>query len=51
MILDSLGDLHLLRGNFDEAKGYLERAVNLAKENGNKWYACQALRTLGRCHL
>lgn len=51
MILDSLGELHMLRGNLDEAKGYLERSVALAKENGNKWYACQALRTLGRCCL
>ena len=51
MILDSLGDLQMLRGNLDEAKGYLERSVSLAKENGNKWYACQALRTLGRCCL
>lgn len=51
MILDSLGELHMLRGNLDEAKGYLERSVTLAKENGNKWYACQALRTLGRCSL
>jgi DNA-binding NtrC family response regulator/tetratricopeptide (TPR) repeat protein len=51
MILDSLGELHMLRGNLEEAKGYLERSVTLAKENGNKWYACQALRTLGRCFL
>ena len=29
----------------------LTRAVALATENGNKWYAGQALRTLGRCYL
>jgi transcriptional regulator with PAS, ATPase and Fis domain/tetratricopeptide (TPR) repeat protein len=51
MILDSLGELHMLRGDLDEAKAYLERAVALATENGNKWYAGQALRTLGRCYL
>ena len=51
MILDSLGELHMLRGNLDEAKDYLSRAVALATENGNKWYAAQALRTLGRCYL
>src|SRR5918994_6090074 len=51
MILDSLGELHMLRGDLDEAKSYLERAVALATENGNKWYAGQALRTLGRCYL
>src|SRR5215210_522705 len=51
MILDSLGELHMLRGDLDEAENYLRRAVALATENGNKWYAAQALRTLGRCYL
>jgi transcriptional regulator with GAF, ATPase, and Fis domain/Tfp pilus assembly protein PilF len=51
MILDSLGELHMLRGDLDEAKDYLRRAVALATENGNKWYAGQALRTLGRCYV
>src|SRR5919205_4019649 len=51
MILDSLGELHMLRGELDPAKDYLTRAVALATENGNKWYAAQALRTLGRCFL
>jgi DNA-binding NtrC family response regulator/tetratricopeptide (TPR) repeat protein len=51
MILDSLGELHMLRGDLDAAKDYLSQAVALANENGNKWYAAQALRTLGRCHL
>src|ERR1041385_6333042 len=51
MILDSLGELHMLRGDLDQAKDYLTRAVALATENGNKWYACQALRTLGRCYV
>ena len=51
MILDSLGELHMLRGDLDQAKDYLSRAVVLATENGNKWYAGQALRTLGRCYL
>ncbi len=51
MILDSLGELHMLRGDLDDAKSHLERAVALATENGNKWYAGQALRTLGRCYL
>src|SRR6185295_17992021 len=51
MILDSLGDLHMLRGELDPAKDYLGRAVTLANENGNKWYAGQALRTSGRCSL
>ncbi|HKS26219.1 MAG TPA: sigma 54-interacting transcriptional regulator [Pyrinomonadaceae bacterium] len=51
MILDSLGELRMLRGDLEDAQKYLERAVSLATENGNRWYACQALRTLGRCHL
>jgi transcriptional regulator with PAS, ATPase and Fis domain/uncharacterized protein HemY len=51
MILDSLGELLMLRGELDEAKDYLLRAVALATEDGNRWYACQALRTLARCHI
>src|ERR1044071_4813370 len=51
MILDSLGELHMLRGDLDKAKDYQIRAVALATENGNKWYAAQALRTFGRCYL
>ena len=51
MILDSLGELHMLRGDLDAAKDYLSRAVALANENGNKWYAAQVLRTLGRCYI
>ncbi|HKP48087.1 MAG TPA: tetratricopeptide repeat protein, partial [Pyrinomonadaceae bacterium] len=51
MILDSLGELLMLRGELDEAKDYLQRAANLATDDGNKWYACQAFRTLARCYL
>ncbi|HEY0323211.1 MAG TPA: sigma 54-interacting transcriptional regulator [Pyrinomonadaceae bacterium] len=51
MILDSLGELRMLRGDLEDAESYLTRAVTLATENGNKWYAGQALRTLGRCRL
>jgi transcriptional regulator with GAF, ATPase, and Fis domain/Tfp pilus assembly protein PilF len=51
MILDSLGELRILRGDLDEAKSYLDRAVTLANEHGNKWYEGQARRTLSRCYL
>jgi transcriptional regulator with GAF, ATPase, and Fis domain len=51
MILDSLGELRMLRGDLDEAKGYLDRAVDLAKQHANKWYEGQAMRTLSRCYL
>ncbi len=51
MILDSLGELLMLRGELTESREYLERAVRLAQEDTNKWYAGQPLRTLGRCYL
>ncbi len=51
MIYDSLGELRTLRGDFEEAQKHLERAVKIATENGNKWYAGQALRSLARCHV
>jgi DNA-binding NtrC family response regulator/tetratricopeptide (TPR) repeat protein len=51
MPLDSLGELHMLRGDLVTAQSYIERAVAVATEHGHKWYAGQALRTLGRCRL
>jgi DNA-binding NtrC family response regulator/tetratricopeptide (TPR) repeat protein len=51
MILDSLGELRMLRGDLEEAHQYLDRAVVLATEKGHKWYSCQTHRTLGRCYL
>jgi hydrogenase-4 transcriptional activator len=51
MILDSLGELQMLRGDLDEAKSYLDRALLLATEHANKWYMGQALRNLSRCYL
>jgi hydrogenase-4 transcriptional activator len=50
-VFDSMGQLLLLRGDLKEAEEYLERAVTIATENNSKWYAAQALRNLGRCHL
>jgi hydrogenase-4 transcriptional activator len=49
MALDSLGELCILRGDLAEARSYLERAVNLAKESRNKWHVAQILRTMARC--
>jgi transcriptional regulator with GAF, ATPase, and Fis domain len=51
MIMDSLGELCMLRGDLAEAWDYLKRAVLLASENGNKWYECQIRRNLARCHI
>jgi hydrogenase-4 transcriptional activator len=49
MIYDSLGELRMLRGDLEEARGYLERAMRLAGDHGKKWYEAQARRTLTRC--
>ena len=51
MCLDSLGELCLLRGELEEARGYLERAVVLSKESGNKWHISQTLRNMARCYI
>ena len=51
MILDSLGELLMLRGDLEEGRTYLERAVTLATQKGHNWYSCQAQRTLGRCYV
>ncbi|NNE65007.1 MAG: sigma 54-interacting transcriptional regulator [Pyrinomonadaceae bacterium] len=50
-ILDSLGELNLLRGNIKEAKEYVTEGIKTAKERKKDWYAIQAMRTLGRVHL
>jgi DNA-binding NtrC family response regulator/tetratricopeptide (TPR) repeat protein len=51
MILDSMGELKILRGELQEAREYLERAVRITEEHQNKWYAWQSLRTLSKCFL
>jgi hydrogenase-4 transcriptional activator len=51
MILDSLGELCTLRGDLDEARNYLQHALSMADELGNKWYQGQTQRTMGRCFL
>ena len=50
-ILDSLGELKILRGDLGEARELLERAINFAKERKREWYELQALRNLARCML
>lgn len=51
MMLDSLGELRMLRGDLNEALEYLERAVTMATDQGNKWYESQAWRTMARCRI
>lgn len=50
-ILDSLGELKIMRGELDDAETLLERAVELANERKSGWYAVQAMRNLARCRL
>jgi hydrogenase-4 transcriptional activator len=50
-ILDSLGELNILRGNLAEANDLLDRAIKLAKERKREWYEVQAMRNLARCYL
>jgi transcriptional regulator with PAS, ATPase and Fis domain/predicted negative regulator of RcsB-dependent stress response len=50
-ILDSLGELKLLRGELEEAQEFLERGVKVAKEYTKEWYEIQAMRNLARCFL
>lgn len=50
-ILDSLGELKILREEYDEAREYLERAVAVAIERKREWYQAQAMRNLARCYL
>ncbi len=51
MVLDALGELFMLRGDLEEAQKYLEEALELSVNSGNKWYAGQVRRTFGRCCL
>ncbi len=50
-ILDSLGELKLLRGELEEAQQLLEQGVEVAVEHQKEWYAIQAMRNLARCFL
>ncbi len=50
-ILDSLGELKLLRGEIKESQSLLEQAVKFAEERKGEFYAIQAMRNLARCFL
>ncbi len=50
-ILDSLGELKMLRGNLDEAKENFESTVKIARERNSKWYIVQGMQNLARCLL
>ena len=50
-ILDSLGELKILREQFQDAQDYLEQAVSVARQRKREWYEVQAMRNLARCFL
>ncbi len=50
-ILDSLGELKILRGELKEAQKLLERSVVAAEEGKHDWYLIQSLRNLARSFL
>ena len=50
-ILDSLGELKILRGELKEARKLLEQSIVLAEEGKNEWYLIQSLRNLSRSFL
>ncbi len=50
-ILDSLGELKILRGELGEAQNLLERSIALAEQGKREWYVIQSLRNLARCFL
>lgn len=50
-ILDSLGELKLLRHEFEEAEKLLNEGIKFAEDRKKEWYAIQAMRNLARCYL
>ena len=50
-ILDSLGELKILREQYQDAQDYLEQAVGVARQRKREWYQVQAMRNLARCFL
>ena len=51
VILDSLGELHMLRGDLEEARNCFKQAIEMAAERSHKWYEGQAVRNMGRYQL
>ena len=50
-ILESLGELSILRGDLTEAEQFLIQAIDIARERKREWYEAQAMRNLARCYL
>ncbi|MFL6374935.1 MAG: sigma 54-interacting transcriptional regulator, partial [Pyrinomonadaceae bacterium] len=50
-VLDSLGELKLLRGETDEAEKLFNSAIEMAKASKRGWYEIQSMRNLARCYF
>ncbi len=50
-ILDSIGELKLLRGILDEAEALLRESIDFATERKREWYVIQSMRNLARCYI
>lgn len=50
-ILDSLGELNILREEYEAAERNLNEAISIARREGRLWYEVQALRNLARLFL
>ncbi len=50
-ILDSLGELKMLRGELEESQELLEQSIKFAQDRKNDFYVIQSIRNLARCFL
>ncbi len=51
IVMDSLGELKYLRGEFDQAQELLDKAMSIATESKRDWYRIQIIQNLVRCYL
>jgi DNA-binding NtrC family response regulator/tetratricopeptide (TPR) repeat protein len=51
VVMDSLGELKYMRGEFEEAQDFLDKAMAIATETKRDWYRIQILQNLARCYL
>jgi hydrogenase-4 transcriptional activator len=50
-ILDSMGELKLLRGELRESQELLEQSIKFAEDRKKEFYVIQSMRNLARCFL
>lgn len=51
VVMDSLGELKYMRGDFDEAESLLDRAMETATETKRDWYRIQIMQNLARLYI